>query len=535
METLTKIITGILICFTTSAFSQALIIDHNCAKLEPIPASAIEQAKADLHIAYMHTSHGSQLITGMTGLIGQSNLIGYKGDIYQWNEGGNSGALDIDDNFIGGDLGHNGDTSWAAPTRNYLAQNPDVNVVIYSWCGGCSDNTIAGIQTYLDKMNQLEQEYPEVKFVYMTGHTDIWADATLKANNQQIRDYCTANNKILYDFADIESYNPDGEYYEFVNDNCNYYSGAGTGLLGNWAEEWQNSHTEGIYWYSCSAAHSKPLNGNLKAYAAWWLWCRLAGWNNSESPVITSTHDDQTLEADANCQADLPDYTGDVVAYDDNDPDLEISQSPAAGTVITDETTVTLTVEDDDGNTASVSFNVTLADMTAPIVTCPETQTVNADETHTYTVQGTEFDPTEIADNCSVASVLNDFNNTETLENAQLPEGTTSIIWTVTDLAGNTDSCSIDIVVNEYIVGIKDIEPKVLTLYPNPTNGKLTLNIENKEVHTFTITDIAGKEICKIKNVQKSKEIDLSQFQNGVYFIYAISGNKTFVAKILKN
>ena len=265
--------------YSFSANSQAIIIDHNCAKLEPIPEFAIVLAKQNLHIAYCHTSHGSQLTDGMTGLIGQSNLIGYKGDIYDWNNGGYDGALDLHDQFIGGDLGHNGDTSWAPETRTYLNSNPDVNVIIYSWCGGCSDNTYEGIQTYLDKMNELETDYPNVMFVYMTGHRDIWADEVLKTNNQHIREYCIANDKILYDFADIESYDPDGNYYEFVHDNCNYYDdGNGTTLLGNWATEWQETHEEGVYWYDCSAAHTQALNGNLKAYAAWWLLCRLAGW-----------------------------------------------------------------------------------------------------------------------------------------------------------------------------------------------------------------------------------------------------------------
>ncbi len=52
---------------------------------------------------------------------------------------------------------------------------------------------------------------------------------------------------------------------------------------GNWAMEWQDSHTEGVYWYYCSPAHTQPLNGNLKAYAAWWLWARLAGWAGPEA------------------------------------------------------------------------------------------------------------------------------------------------------------------------------------------------------------------------------------------------------------
>ncbi len=274
--------TVLFLFFIGTAFSQPIIIDHNCSKLGLMPVSAINSAKQTLHIAYEHTSHGSQLMTGMTALIGQTELNGYKGDIYQWNEGGTDGALDIDDNFAqGDDLGHNGDTTWAQKTRTYLdnGENSDVNVVMWSWCGGVSDNTTAGIQIYLDKMNELEQAYPNVTFIYMTGHANIWHDATLKANNQQIKDYCVANNKVLYDFYDIERYNPDDTFFEFVNDNCAYYDGAGGTEQGNWATEWQESHTEGVDWYNCSPAHTQALNGNLKAYATWWLWCRLAGWD----------------------------------------------------------------------------------------------------------------------------------------------------------------------------------------------------------------------------------------------------------------
>ncbi len=281
MKKFTLFFISLIIFSTNIALSQAIIINHKCTNLDSIPETAISQAKQNLHIAYGHTSHGSQLITGMTALIGQTNLHGYKGNIYQWNEGGTNGALDIDDYFVSGDLGHNGDTSWANKTKTYLnnPSNSDVNVVIWSWCGGVSDNTPAGIQTYLDKMNELEHDYPNIKFVYMTGHSDIWNDSTLKANNKQIRDYCIKNNKILYDFYDIESYNPDGQFFEFITDNCNYYSdGTGNDQLGNWATEWQNSHTQGVDWYNCSPAHTQALNGNLKAYAAWWLWCRLAGW-----------------------------------------------------------------------------------------------------------------------------------------------------------------------------------------------------------------------------------------------------------------
>ena len=114
-----------------------------------------------------------------------------------------------------------------------------------------------------------------MRFVYMTGHPDgSGLTGNLHVRNQQIRDYCEANNKILYDFDDIESYDPDGNYFgdKNVTDSCAYNGG-------NWAIEWQDSHTQGVDWYDCDSAHSQPLNANLKAYAAWWLWARLAGWD----------------------------------------------------------------------------------------------------------------------------------------------------------------------------------------------------------------------------------------------------------------
>jgi len=299
--------------------SQAIIIDHNCAFLEPIPEWAIKKASDSLHIAYGHTSHGSQITTGMKALANQStDLKGYKGDFYCWKEYhevyGDNPCLDIDDYFRSGDLGHNGDTIWATRTRDYLLnieRAQDINVVMWSWCGGCSDNTDEGIQTYLDAMNKLEQDFPDIVFVYMTGHLDHWNDATLKHNNQLIRDYCIANNKILYDFADIESYDPDNNYYEFANDNCDYYDTEGN-MMGNWAEEWQGSHILGVDWYQCSTAHSQALNGNRKAYAAWWLWARLIGWN----PQINNIEITNQPQNDTICSSGIAEFFVDFISAD---------------------------------------------------------------------------------------------------------------------------------------------------------------------------------------------------------------------------
>ncbi len=290
--TLPKILFALII-FSQSYFAQAIIIDHNCTNIKAIPESAILKAKQNLHIAYGHTSHGSQITTGMNGLVEFANNGGLgltlKKDIFKWNNGGSNEALDLEegDGYGSGWLDHDCGyyPNWVNETREYLndSSHSDVNVIIWSWCGQVSGRSEQDmIDKYLSPMSQLEADYPDVKFVYMTGHSDGSGESgNLHLRNKQIRDYCIANNKILYDFYDIECYDPDGNYYgnKNVKDNCDYDSNGDGSQDANWAKDWQNSHTEGVDWYNCSSAHSQPLNANRKAYAAWWLWAELAGWN----------------------------------------------------------------------------------------------------------------------------------------------------------------------------------------------------------------------------------------------------------------
>ena len=53
--------------------TDSMIIGHLCTDLDDIPDQWITKAKSDLHIAYGHTSHGSQITTGMTGLASFAN------------------------------------------------------------------------------------------------------------------------------------------------------------------------------------------------------------------------------------------------------------------------------------------------------------------------------------------------------------------------------------------------------------------------------------------------------------------------------
>ncbi|NCC51277.1 MAG: hypothetical protein EOM20_08690 [Spartobacteria bacterium] len=271
------------LCFlvSTLCMAGALIIDHNDIDITQLTEADINRAKAVLHIAYGHTSHGSQITDGMSGLVGFANGGGlgmsFSNNIFAWNNGGTGGALDLHDYAMGGDVG--GYPQWYNNTITYLENpaNSDVNVIMWSWCGQMPGKYAGGTLTndYLAPMSALEATYTNVTFIYMTGHTDIWDDANQKAACDAIRNYCIENDKVLFDFSDIEHYNPDGTFFEFVNDTCDYYAYAGGSSLGNWATEWQGSHVQNVDWYSCGSQHSQPLNANMKAYAIWKLWCEL--------------------------------------------------------------------------------------------------------------------------------------------------------------------------------------------------------------------------------------------------------------------
>jgi hypothetical protein len=84
------------------------------------------------------------------------------------------------------------------------------------------------------------------------------------------------------------------------------------------------------------------------------------------------------------------------------------------------------------------------------------------------------------------------------------------------------------------VTGIPDLIADIATVYPNPTNGKITISSKDI-ISSIEIYNLSGNRIYsdfKIKQ-QTSKEIDLTGFPKGTYFVKIYSETKSFIRKII--
>ncbi len=160
------------------------------------------------------------------------------------------------------------------------------------------------------------------------------------------------------------------------------------------------------------------------------------------TPPMLTCPPTQTLMLGPTCSATLPDYT-DLATVSDSCALMSVTQSPAAGTTVSDAgpLTVTLTATDSCGNTSTCTFTVNKVDVTPPTVTClPDTVTFNGEPS-------ISLDPMDLViatDNCGIASIT---LSPSVILCSQLGQ-VVPVTVTVTDINGNVSTCTSDITVD---------------------------------------------------------------------------------------
>jgi hypothetical protein len=207
-------------------------------------------------------------------------------------------------------------------------------------------------------------------------------------------------------------------------------------------------------------------------------WVTLALWTISADaipPVISTCAADKFFNAGPTCQVTVPDLTIEVVATDNCDPAPVITQSPLAGSIIGDGvTTVTLTVTDAGNNIATCTADITVTDITNPIISgCPADINTTAD--NNYCGANVSWTAPTGSDNCP-GVVLTSSHNPGNF----FPLGTTTVTYTATDASGLTDICVFDVIVAAapppVITGLTEVCTPALEIYSVVDPGSHTFS-----------------------------------------------------------
>ncbi|MBI6120239.1 T9SS type A sorting domain-containing protein [Salegentibacter maritimus] len=145
----------------------------------------------------------------------------------------------------------------------------------------------------------------------------------------------------------------------------------------------------------------------------------------------------QTADFQGNCEFELLDYTGDA----DFTSGANVTQSPVAGTFITENTEITLTAELD-GETQDCTFIVEATNKRSALaVSCPGDQTEEADTNNIF----------EIPDYTYLANVTNSCGNinvTQSPTAGTVVEEDTTVTLSVVDERGVSIECEFEVILN---------------------------------------------------------------------------------------
>ncbi len=189
---------------------------------------------------------------------------------------------------------------------------------------------------------------------------------------------------------------------------------------------------------------------------------------DNQPPTISQCAASITASADTNCEAVVPDFTGAVVATDNCTPsaDLVITQLPTNGAIaFLGTNTVTITVMDEAGNSTNCTTSFIVADTTPPVITC-QADITNAVGSSSSSAVVTFPTPTATA-SCSATTTVTCVPASGSI----FPMGTTPVVCTAVDGAGNAASCTFTVTITAPQQVIVDIAPGFCPNVVNTNEG----------------------------------------------------------------
>lgn len=172
------------------------------------------------------------------------------------------------------------------------------------------------------------------------------------------------------------------------------------------------------------------------------------------APVITQITPlvDSDVSLDTACSYTMTDYRSSLTVIDDCGGAVSITQTPDVGSLVAGgdgtQQLVVLTASDDYGNSSSISFTITLQDDTPPTVLVNDPITVELDGSGIATITPEDVDDGS-TDNCSISASLTLSIDISSFDCSNI--GNNDVILTVTDVAGNSASQTVNVIVVDNI------------------------------------------------------------------------------------
>ncbi len=281
--------------------------------------------------------------------------------------------------------------------------------------------------------------------------------------------------------------------------------------------------------------------------------------NVNDAPTLANSFADMTATEDINFSNSFSNLTftdvdqGDILSYTARQSDgsnlpnwlsfdadrREFYGTPENADVGT--YNIELTANDIAQEKVSYFFNIVVNNVNdVPVINASlEDKTINSGELFEYQIPDNIFTDVDKGDVLTLsASNLPDWLTFNTFTGlfegtaTYADKGLTNIVLTATDLFGEEVYDDFDLTV----ISANDFEEDI-TLYPNPSKGKLRINIESlviDEKVEVLVTDAVGNFVFKKTYKENNFEIDISKESSGIYFVIVRTGTQILRKVIVK-
>ena len=198
---------------------------------------------------------------------------------------------------------------------------------------------------------------------------------------------------------------------------------------------------------------------------------------------------------------------------------------------------VTAFVSDASGNIAACSATVLVVDNLAPVITCPEDQTVDPGAGNLFYEVPDYFGTGEATatDNCTDPITV---TTQDPAPGSLLSDGVYTVTLTATDDEGNVATCDFELTV-ESILGVDNNPFSVgITMFPNPAVNSVTIsNATDFALDSVMIYDVNGRLVSSTNMDQMGRgerSIDISALASGVYMVQIQGDDQTTMKRLIK-